>query len=93
MTDDMAQENTELLRKRLRYRSWHRGIKEMDILLGQFADQFLAEMDDAALDVYENLISHNDQELYAWMTGRKPVPTQIDHELFRRIAAAHHVQL
>ncbi len=93
MTDGVAQENIELRRKRLRYRSWHRGIKEMDIMLGQFADQFLGEMDDAALDVYEHLISHNDQELYAWMTGRKLVPAEVDHELFHRIAAAGHVRL
>lgn len=60
--------------KRMRMRAWRRGTKEMDLILGPFADAHLAGMDGAALDAFEALLAENDQDLYPWITGAAPVP-------------------
>ena len=56
--------------KRLRMRSWRRGTKEMDLILGHFADGPLASLNSAELDIYEAMLSENDQDLYLWVTAR-----------------------
>lgn len=56
--------------KRLRMRSWRRGTKEMDLILGPFADRSVAGLDDAMLDRYEAMLEENDQDLYAWILAR-----------------------
>jgi antitoxin CptB len=67
-------ESRETRIKRLRMRSWRRGTKEMDLILGGFADAGLAGLDDAAMDDYEALIEENDWDLYYWLTGARAVP-------------------
>lgn len=56
--------------KRLHMRSWRRGMKEMDLILGHFADDRLSALSGAELDLYERLLGENDQDLYLWVTGR-----------------------
>ncbi|MEZ5751866.1 MAG: succinate dehydrogenase assembly factor 2 [Paracoccaceae bacterium] len=56
--------------KRLRMRSWRRGIKEMDLILGPWADAHVGDLDAEALDVYEALLGENDHDLYQWVTAR-----------------------
>lgn len=56
--------------KRLHMRSWRRGMKEMDLILGHFADDRLAGLDAVELDAYERLLAENDQDLYLWITRR-----------------------
>lgn len=51
-------------------------MKEMDLILGGFADTALAGLDDPALDAHEALMGENDQELYAWISGSAPAPTE-----------------
>ncbi len=65
--------------KRLHMRSMRRGIKEMDILLMRFAKARLADLDAASLDAYEALLAENDQDLYQWISGQRPVPQ--DHRM------------
>ena len=60
--------------KRLRMRSWRRGTKEMDLILGPFADERLAGLAPPALDAYEAILSENDQDLYRWVSGAEPMP-------------------
>ncbi|WP_425092075.1 succinate dehydrogenase assembly factor 2 [Tropicimonas sp. S265A] len=60
--------------KRLKIRSWRRGIKEMDLILGGYADAHLAEMSDEDLDAFDRLLKENDQDLYQWVSGQAPVP-------------------
>jgi antitoxin CptB len=64
----------EIRLKRLRLRSWRRGTKEMDLILGGFADAELAGLDGATLDDYERLLEENDWDLYYWVTGAREVP-------------------
>ncbi len=60
--------------RRLKIRSWRRGIKEMDLILGQFWDAKGATLDDATLDLYEALLNENDQDLYLWCSGQAKAP-------------------
>lgn len=68
--------------KRMKIRSWRRGIKEMDLILGPYADAELAGMDDAALDLFDALLLENDQDLYQWVSGQAEAPTRF-HELIK----------
>ncbi|MFI0394741.1 FAD assembly factor SdhE [Paracoccus jiaweipingae] len=63
-------EDRETRLKRLRMRSWRRGMKEMDLILGPWSDGPLADLSDADLDIYETILSENDQDLYLWLTAR-----------------------
>lgn len=55
---------------RIRYRSWHRGCKETDIILGNFCNAFIEEMDAAQLDLFEELLEEDDADIWAWLTGK-----------------------
>lgn len=60
--------------KRLRMRSWRRGTKEMDLILGPYADAHLGAMEAATLDIYEALLAENDQDLIGWVLGQTASP-------------------
>lgn len=60
--------------KRLRMRSWRRGIKEMDLILGGFADNGLAGLSDDELALYDQMLAENDHDLYQWSSGQGAVP-------------------
>ncbi|WP_372992179.1 succinate dehydrogenase assembly factor 2 [Sulfitobacter sp.] len=62
--------------KRLHMRSMRRGIKEMDLILPSYAATRLAVMDDAALSLYDLMLSENDHDLYQWVTGQKSAPDE-----------------
>jgi antitoxin CptB len=66
---------TETRRKRLRLRAWRRGTREMDLILGGFADARLGALDAAGLDAFEALMDENDQDLYAWVAGQAEPPS------------------
>ena len=77
--------------RRVRMRSWRRGIREMDLVLGGFADGALSSLQTADLDAYEALLSENDHDIYQWIAGRAETP--IDHqETITRIKAFHRVE-
>ncbi len=73
--------------RKLLFRSWHRGIREMDLIIGGFADASIAAMTDAELDELERLLDVPDQEIYSWFTGEGVVPADFDCALFRRMRA------
>lgn len=73
--------------KKALLRSWRRGIREMDLILGRFADAEIATLNDEDLDEYERILDVGDVELFGFMNGEKPVPLQLDTPLFRRIVA------
>ncbi len=75
----------ELLTKRrrqLRYRANHRGIKEMDIILGGYADKFIEQLDSEQLDIFEKLMDQNDRDLLQWFTGELSTPDEFDTDMF-----------
>lgn len=66
--------NEENRIKRLRYRSWHRGCKETDLVLGRFADEKLAGLSPAMVETYERLLDENDADIWQWLTGKTAPP-------------------
>lgn len=67
--------------KMLRIRSWRRGMKEMDLLLGPYADKVLAGLPEDQVDAFEAMLNENDQDLYAWFTGRVATPENVAQTL------------
>lgn len=67
-------EELEIRRKRLTYRARHRGTKELDLLIGSFADAHLASFDSGQLERFENLLSLPEPQLYNWMLGEETPP-------------------
>ncbi len=76
-------------RRRILYRAWHRGTREMDLVLGPFVEAAVDDLDDDGLEALEHLMDAPDQELYAWFTGAKPTPEAYDTALFRHIRSFH----
>ncbi|MFQ6162154.1 MULTISPECIES: succinate dehydrogenase assembly factor 2 [Sinorhizobium] len=74
-------------RRRILFRAWHRGIREMDLILGQFSEAELATLSEAELDELEAIMGEEDNDLVRWITGEKPLPERYATELFFRIAA------
>ena len=72
-------------RKRMLFRAWHRGIREMDLIFGQFADLELAGLDAADVDEFERILGEDDNDLFKWISGEKPLPDHLETPLFRRI--------
>ncbi|MGL6208412.1 MAG: succinate dehydrogenase assembly factor 2 [Paracoccaceae bacterium] len=70
-------ETAEARLKRLRMRSWRRGTKEMDLILGPYADAHLAAMDEAGLAVYDAVLEENDQDLLPWVLGQAEPPAAL----------------
>lgn len=69
-------ETTENRRKRLKFRSWHRGTREMDLLLGSFADRHLETFSVEELDQFERILENNDPDLYNWVSGKEEAPEE-----------------
>lgn len=81
-------ENLEIRRKRLIYRSCYTGMKETDLLLGEFARRHVPDFSAAQLDRYERLLESNpDGEIFAWATGRSPVPAAFDNDVMALLRA------
>ncbi len=82
--NDLSQQ-TDITRKRLLWRAMHRGIKEMDIIVGGFAHARLSSMSIGELALFEALLEIPDQELLSWTTGQETVPekwnTALLHEM------------
>jgi antitoxin CptB len=80
-------------RRRAKFRAWHRGMKETDLLLGKFADARIGDMAASDLTVFEALLEVLDRDLFKWFTGEGPVPASHDTPLFRAICEFHGIDL
>jgi antitoxin CptB len=76
-------------RRRILFRAWHRGTREMDLLMGRFTDASIADMSEPDLDVFELLIEAPDRDLFAWLTDKTETPSNYDTPLFQRLKAFH----
>ena len=76
-------------RRRLLFRSWHRGTREADLIMGRFADVHIAGLNDAELDQFEHLLDALETDLLAWLTGGMTVPPDHDTAMFRRVRDFH----
>ena len=76
-------------RKKILFRSWHRGIREMDLIMGGFADAHIGTLSEEELDVFEALIEVPDRDLFRWISGEAEVPENYDTPLYRRLKDFH----
>lgn len=73
-------------RKRARFRAWHRGTREMDLIMGRFADHEIARLDEAQLREFERLLDEAEADVFAWVTGGVERPAGFDGALLDRLA-------
>ena len=76
-------------RRRLLFRSWHRGTREADLIMGRFADAHIEALGEAELAQYEHLLDALETDLLSWMTGVVAVPAEHDTAMFRRVREFH----
>ncbi|NBJ12092.1 FAD assembly factor SdhE [Microvirga arsenatis] len=76
-------------RRQILYRAWHRGMREMDLIMGRFADAEIGELSEEDLIDFERLIEVTDRDLLGWITGEIETPSNYDTPLFRRLKAFH----
>jgi antitoxin CptB len=76
-------------RRRLVFRAWHRGMREVDLLLGRFADARVPEMSEVNLAAFEALLDLPDPEILSWVTGEADVPAEHDSGFVRELIAFH----
>jgi antitoxin CptB len=88
LTDQFA--DLDNRRKRLRFQAWHRGTREMDLVLGRFVDAEIAVLTDGEISELEALMEAPDPELYLWIAGTADVPANFNTAVFRKIVAFHH---
>jgi antitoxin CptB len=86
---ERSSEGLDVRRRRLLFRAWRRGVREMDLIVGRFADAYIDRFDDAALDDFERLIEVPNAELYAWVTGDARVPAEHDSAVLRALIGFH----
>lgn len=81
---DESQEETGL-RRRLLFQSRHRGVKELDLILGAFAGAHLAGFGMAELQQYAVLLGEPDPDIYDWLVGRVPMPSRLQNPVTERL--------
>ena len=82
--------NIKVVRKRLSIRSWRRGTKELDLILGQFSDNNLNELKISELNLYEQFLSNDDYLIYNWLFGKEDTPKIFKHLIKRIQESMHH---
>lgn len=75
----------DVRRKKLLFRCHHMGTAENDIVFGRFADQHLRELGAPEMDLLEAFLAEGDNDLFDWVTGRKPLPERHDNPVVRRL--------
>ncbi len=74
-------------RRRILYRAWRRGLREMDLVMGRFADAHLPAMSESELDEFERLLEVPDPQALAWITGGEAPPPDFDTPMIERLRA------
>ncbi len=86
---ERSSEGLDARRRRLLFRAWRRGVREMDLIVGRFADAHIETLDAASLDHFERLIEVPNSDLYAWVVGAGHVPTMYDTTVLAELREFH----
>jgi antitoxin CptB len=78
----MTEQDIDIRRKQLRFRAWHRGTREADLLLGPFADFYLPACVPEGVEAFARLLDVEDPDLWDWVVGKKPVAPEHDSDTF-----------
>ncbi|MDR3495276.1 MAG: succinate dehydrogenase assembly factor 2 [Ancalomicrobiaceae bacterium] len=89
MSTTISSDGLSPRKKRALYQAWHRGTKEMDLLLGQFADAALATMSEAEMDAFEAILNETDRDLFSWVVGSEPAGSSGETTVFKQFLAFH----
>lgn len=81
----MTSSEKDILIKKLLYKSLHRGCKETDLILGNFATSFINEMEMDELLAFEEILKQNDADIYDWVTGKSPVPVILQSSVMKSL--------
>jgi antitoxin CptB len=82
---ERSSEGLDVRRRKLLFRAWRRGVREIDLIVGRFADAHIDTFDDTGLDDFERLIEVPNAELYAWVVGDTAVPANYDTAVLRQL--------
>jgi antitoxin CptB len=85
----ISSEGLDARRRRLLFRAWHRGMREVDLITGRFADAHIASLSETEVDDFERLMDVAEPDLLAWVMGSAAPPPDHDTALFRRMCAFH----
>ena len=75
----------DVRRRRILFRSRHRGMREMDLIMGGFADSQLGDLPEEDIDALEILLDLPDHDVFSWLTGDVAVPAAHDTPVFRKL--------
>ena len=81
--------NLDPRRKRILFRAWHRGTREMDLLMGRYAESAVDAMSNDDLTIFEALIEVPDRDLFAWITNKEEVASNYDTAVYQALKAFH----
>jgi antitoxin CptB len=85
----ISSEGLDARRRRLLFRAWHRGMREVDLITGRFADAHIRSLSEAEVDDFERLMDVPEPDLLAWVMGSAQIPAEFDSSLFRRMRDFH----
>ncbi|MCZ2204293.1 FAD assembly factor SdhE [Bartonella sp. A05] len=85
MTKLVDERQLDTRRRRLVFRAWHRGIREMDLIFGQYVEAHIVGMSDETVSELEYIMSFEDRDLLTWFSGEITPPPEVDSQLFRDI--------
>jgi len=86
---ERSSEGLDVRRRKLLFRAWRRGVREMDLIIGRFADAHIDTLDQTALDDFERLIEAPNAALYAWVVGAETIPADYDTAVLAKLKAFH----
>jgi antitoxin CptB len=86
---ERSSEGLDVRRRKLLFRAWRRGVREMDLIVGRFADVYIDQFDEPALDDFERLIEAPNADLYAWVVGADVIPVNYDTGVLRQLRSFH----
>jgi antitoxin CptB len=78
--------------KRLRFRAWHRGTKEADLLIGGFFDRYGETWREPEMDWYENFLEEQDVDIMAWAIGTAPPPQRYEGDMMHRLKQLDYIK-
>lgn len=87
MPEVAPEDNISITRKRLIFRSWHRGTREIDLMLGRFAEAHVPEFDAEQLALYDRFLTNSDPDIYSWLSRQEPLPPSEDNAVVRLLLA------
>ncbi len=87
MSTTRSSAELDMRRRRILFRCWHRGTKEMDLVFGRFADSEIDCLSEEELDQLETLMEHPDRDLFSWISGEVAPPAEVQTGTFDKIIA------